>query len=214
MNTSPEPVSSHPSPQWTAFDGIRLLSRGTPLAVATAVQAALKLDPNACVLTFDDQAGRVVDLDVRGGPEELSARLAPLLAPLDATNTQPDADDNHARSPGRPKLGVVAREVTLLPRHWDWLSAQPGGASVTLRKLVDTARNASGAQDRIRQAQARADRFMMAMAGNLPGYEEVARALYAGQQERFTELTQGWPDDLRDHSRRLADGAFGSEQGQ
>ena len=213
MNTSIDPLPSRPLPQWTAFDGIRLLSRGAPLDVATAVQAALKRDPNACVLTFDDQAGRVVDLDLRGGPQDIAERLAPHLAPVDAAHAQTDTDAQ-ARSPGRPKLGVVAREVTLLPRHWDWLSAQPGGASVTLRKLVDTARNASGAQDRSRQAQARADRFMMAMAGNLPGYEEVARALYAGQRERFTELTQAWPDDLRDHSRRLADGAFGSEQGQ
>ena len=200
MNAAIDTIITPSTPaQWTAFAGTRLLSRGAPLDVALAVQASLQTDPNASVLTFDDQTGRLVDLDLRGSREDIAARLAPATAPAEV-----DTADAQARSPGRPKLGVVAREVTLLPRHWDWLSAQPGGATVTLRKLVDSARNASGARERIRQAQASADRFMMAMAGDLPGYEDAARALYAGQRERFTELTEHWPADLRDHSRRLA----------
>ncbi len=203
IDTTPAPDSA-PAPQWTAFAGTRLLARGTPLHVALAVQAALRGDPNTSALTFDDQTGRLVDLDLRGTADDIAARLVPA-----AGSAEPATTDAQARSPGRPKLGVVAREVTLLPRHWDWLAAQPGGASVTLRKLVDSARAASTHQERIRQAQASADRFMMAMAGNLPGYEEAARALYASQHARFTELTQAWPTDLRDHSRRLAEPAFG-----
>jgi len=199
---SPEPA---PAAQWTAFAGTRLLARGVPLEVALTVQATLQGDPGTSALTFDDQTGCLVDLDLRGSADDIAARLLP--PPV--SHAESMAADPQARSPGRPKLGVVAREVTLLPRHWDWLAAQPGGASVTLRKLVDTARAASTHQARIRQAQTSADRFMMAMAGNLPGYEDAARALYAGQRERFTELTQAWPTDLRDHSRRLAEPAFG-----
>ena len=44
-----------------------------------------------------------------------------------------------------------------------------------------------------RQAQDAADSFMMVMAGNQPHYEEAARALYAGNVQRFTDLTEGWP---------------------
>lgn len=209
-STTPSPAPSsgpHTPLRWSAFQGTSLLAQGTPDTVARAVHAAVGTDTAAPVLTFDDHTGRPVDLDLRGSADEVVARLLPSLS--SGTDTaSPMADDAQARSPGRPKLGVVAREVTLLPRHWDWLAAQPGGASVTLRKLVDTARAASGSQDRIRQAQASADRFMMAMAGNLPGYEEAARALYAGQRLRFIELTETWPRDLRDHSRRLAEPAF------
>jgi len=114
-----------------------------------------------------------------------------------------------ARTPGRPRLGVTAREVTLLPRHWEWLAAQPGGASVALRKLVEEASRANEAKDRIRQAQEATYRFMSAVAGNLPGYEEAVRALFAGQAEQFGVLTEAWPVDVRDHVRRLALRAFG-----
>jgi hypothetical protein len=112
------------------------------------------------------------------------------------------------RQPGRPKLGVVAREVTLLPRHWEWLSGQPGGASAALRRLVDAARAANAGKDRIRHAQEAGDRFMAAALGNQPGYEEASRALYAGEESRFAALTQDWPCDLRDCARRMAAAAF------
>ena len=181
---------------WTAFEGERRLAAGAPREVALAVKAALRNDPARPVLTFDDQTARLVDLDLRGSDEEIAARLKP--AEGEAT----------PRSPGRPKLGVVAREVTLLPRHWEWLAAQPGGASVALRKLVEAARAASGGPDRARQAQEATDRFMSAMLGNQPGYEEAARALYAGDEARFRRLIEPWPVDLRDHVRQLAGPAF------
>ena len=109
-----------------------------------------------------------------------------------------------ARGRGRPKLGVTAREVTLLPRHWDWLAAQPGGASVALRKLVEDARRVSTNGDRRRVAQEAAYRFMQALAGDLPGYEEATRALFAGDFARFEEHTAHWPDDVREHAGLLA----------
>jgi len=106
--------------------------------------------------------------------------------------------------PGRPKLGVVAREVTLLPRHWQWLSSQPEGASVVLRKLVEEARRANAGKDGVRRSQEAASRFMSVMAGDAPGFEEAARALFAGDAERFDQRVEGWPADLRDHAGTLA----------
>ena len=109
---------------------------------------------------------------------------------------------------GRPRLGVVAREVTLLPRHWEWLSAQPGGASVALRKLVEEARRVKAPEDRRREAQESAYRFMTVMAGNEPGFEEALRALYSEDRERFEMYSAAWPKDVREHARELAGAAF------
>ncbi len=99
---------------------------------------------------------------------------------------------------------MIAKEVTLLPRHWDWLNVQPGGASVALRKLVDEARRVSGDRDRIRAAQEAAYRFMSAIAGNLPGFEEATRSLFAYDRRRFTEFVAKWPEDVRDYAVKLA----------
>jgi hypothetical protein len=114
------------------------------------------------------------------------------------------AEAEAPRGPGRPKLGVVAREVTLLPRHWEWLNRQRGGASVALRRLVDEARHADGGADRRRAAQEAAYRFMSAMAGNREHFEEATRALFAGDAARFTHLIATWPKDIRDHTQKLA----------
>lgn len=183
----------------TAFAGDALLASGAIFDVALAVKAALAADSSRSILAFDDRTGRQVDFDLRGTDAEIAARLQPPVEPAEAGK----------RGAGRPKLGVVAREVTLLPRHWEWLSGQPGGASVALRKLVDAARNdgtagAPGARD----AQQAADRFMLAMLGNQPGYEEATRALYARDGEGFERLSEVWPQDLRNHARRLAAPAF------
>jgi len=105
-------------------------------------------------------------------------------------------------------LGVVGREVTLLPRHWEWLNAQPGGASVALRKLVEQARRANAGKDRVRRAQEVAFRFMSAMVGNESGFEEATRALFAGDRQRFEHHSESWPVDLRDYARALAADAF------
>ncbi|WP_338263409.1 DUF2239 family protein [Corallococcus caeni] len=192
-----------PSVTWTAFAGQRLIASGTPAEVVTAAKGALDAGESESLLLFDDATGRTVDFHLRGTMEEVLARLQP--AP------DPAAESSEPRGPGRPKLGVVAREVTLLPRHWEWLSEQPGGASVALRKLVEAARANSGEADRVRRAQAATDRFMTTMAGNAPGYEEAARALYAGDRTRFNKWTRSWPDDIRECARRLAAPAFSKE---
>lgn len=170
----------------TAFAGPRRLASGTVAEVALAVKAA---GADMAVLVFDDTTGRVIDLDLRGEPDEIAARYAP----AEATRTR-----------GRPKLGVVAREVTLLPRHWDWLNAQPGGASQALRRLIDEARRTDEGRTERRLAQEAAYRFMSAMAGDLPGFEEAARALFADDRAGFADHAAAWPADVSDHATNMA----------
>jgi hypothetical protein len=196
-----------PAPHIIAFDGDHRIASGPVREVAAAVKDALVRNPDLAPLMFTADTSRPIEIDFRGSLADVLARLP---------------DDNHdgagaapeeappARGPGRPKLGVVAREITLLPRHWEWLGAQSGGASVAIRKLVDDARKATFDKDRVRQAQESAYRFMAAMAGNKPHYEDALRALYAGDASRFGSLIASWPADIRDHSARLAELAFGS----
>jgi hypothetical protein len=186
----------------TAFEGVRCLATGALKDVALAVKSAAERGDGASVLIFDDRTSRLVELDLRGSASDVLARLAA----QEAGETRPS--EPAARGRGRPKLGVVAREVTLLPRHWEWLNGQSGGASVALRKLVDAARIASEGKDRVRQAQEAAYRFMTAMAGDLAGYEEATRALYANDAARLNAMTAAWPADVRDHARKLAQRSF------
>jgi hypothetical protein len=180
----------------TAFRGTQRLAGGALPEVALQAKAAV--DRGEQVLIFDDATSEPIELDFRGTAEDVRKRLTPV-------GRHPD---DAPRGPGRPKLGVVAREVTLLPRHWEWLSGQPGGASVALRKLVDEARRANADKDRMRQSQEAAYRFMSAMAGNAPGFEEATRALFAGNGSRFDELIEPWPRDVRDHAKKLAAAAL------
>ena len=183
---------------FTVFEGQRRLITATLPEVALAVKRRGR--PDAPIVIFSDATGRSLDLDLRGSDDEIVARL-PKTAP---PPVEPDAKASEPRGRGRPKLGVVAREVTLLPRHWEWLGAQPGGASVALRKLVDDARRASGDRDRSRAARDAAYHFMSVMAGNLANFEEASRALFAHDRRRFAGLIADWPADIRDHIVRLA----------
>jgi hypothetical protein len=190
------------SKQFTAFIGHQRLASGPLAEVALAVMKASQKVAAEPIVIFDDASGRPIDLDLRGTERDVAARL-----PLPAANAATSADDLAAPEPrgrGRPRLGVVAREVTLLPRHWEWLGAQPGGASVALRKLVEEARRSSGDRDRSRAAREAAYHFMSTMAGNLPGFEEASRALFADDRRRFGDLVAGWPGDIRDHTVKLA----------
>lgn len=184
------------NPFVTAFAGQRVLARGPLPDVALAAKAETVARPEIAVLVFDDASGKVVDLDLRGSDEDVIRRLG--FRP-----GSPEADDTVKPGRGRPKLGVVAREVTLLPRHWDWLAAQPGGASQALRRLVDQARAADEGRAARRAATDAAYRFMMAMAGDLAGFEEASRALFAGDEARFRAEAAGWPADISDHALRL-----------
>jgi hypothetical protein len=189
---------------YIAFDGDRQIASGDLREVARAAKQTLDLRNDTSILVFDGRTSGPIEIDFRGTVDDVLARL-PDIAAAPAVE---EAALPAPRGPGRPKLGVVAREVTLLPRHWEWLAQQSGGASVALRRLVDEARRANKDKDRIRQAQEAAYRFIAAMAENKPHYEEVARALFAGDAERFETWTTTWPADVRDHARRLAAAAF------
>ncbi len=191
--------------QCTAFEGNRCLASGTLPDVVKKVKEAIDRGSEAPVLIFDDRTSEPVEVDFRGSVEEV---LAKLECPADGAEPAERAEAV-PRGPGRPRLGVVAREVTLLPRHWEWLNTQPGGASVTLRKLVEDARRARKGQDALRYAQDAAFRFMSAMAGNLPGFEEATRALYARDPERFERHMDAWPRDIREHVRKISRAVWG-----
>jgi hypothetical protein len=192
-------MTASPSVSYTSFQGHRRLASGAPHVVALAVKLAAERDHARPVLVFDDSTGRAIDLDTRGSDEDVLARYGTAAARDVETTETP-------RGRGRPKLGVVAREVTLLPRHWEWLESQPGGPSVTLRKLVEEARRTHGERDRTRGAQERAYHFMSAMAGDMPGFEEATRVLFANDRTAFSALIAAWPADVRDYAMQLAFG--------
>lgn len=177
---------------FTAFLGDRRLASGDLRAVATA---AAEMGQQGALVILDDATGRPVELDIRGGVdravEEYAARTGQLAPP---------------RRPGRgrPRLGVVAREVTLLPRHWEWLGRQPGGASAALRRLVEEARRAATASDRAREAQEALYRVMSTLAGDAARFEEASRALFANDDARFDGIVEAWPADVAAYVSRLA----------
>ena len=188
---------------WIAFSDERCVALGAPRDVAAAVKLRVDAEPDVPPLVFDARSSFPVELDLRGSLADVLARL-----PADG-GTAPDAaigtDTGTARSPGRPKLGVTAREVTLLPRHWDWLAARSGGASVALRKLVEQAMRANADADRLRETRESAYRFMSAVAGNASDHEEAVRALFAGDVEKLRGIIEHWPADIRAHVLRLVE---------
>jgi uncharacterized protein len=202
-------MNEQSTPGCIAFEGTRCIAAGNLLHVARKVKEALDRGAPNSILIFDDTTGEPIEIDFRGTLDEVIARLEKTIA-VAAVSAAPELESapSEPRGPGRPKLGVVAREVTLFPRHWDWLNSQPGGASVALRKLVEEARRVNANRDRIRQAQESAYVFLSAMAGNLPGYEEATRALFAGDSARFAEQTEAWPVDIRNHARKIAAAVF------
>jgi len=191
------------APSYSAFAGDRRLASGPLREVLAEARAWLERRERATLLFFDDRTGRQVDFDLRGPLEQVLARALP---------------EEAAPRPGRPRLGVVGREVSLLPRHWEWLEQQPSGISAALRRLVDEARKREPGRQRARALREAASRFMTAMAGDRPGFEEATRALFAGEDARLARLVRAWPVDVRRHvlgyareARRLerADGAAG-----
>jgi hypothetical protein len=183
------PEIDEPPPRFVAFAGAVRIAAGALAETAAAARRAQDEDPSAAILVFNRETAEVVDLDLRGTEPDVAARYTrPATAP---------------GRRGRPKLGVVAREVTLLPRHWDWLARQPGGASITLRRLVEAARKADAGAVRARTDTAY--RFMSAMAGDRPGFEEAARALFAGERSRLGALLAAWPTDIGDEILRFLD---------
>ena len=157
---------------FTVFLAGKQIASGERDEVARSITEQLN-EQDGAVLVFEDRSGRITDLDYR---------------------------DTAPRGAGRPKLGVQAREVTLLPRHWEWLSEQPGGASSALRRLVEDARRKGRTERECRDA---VYRFMQAACGDMPGYEEALRALYAARDEDFLTLVGEWPEDIGRYIRKL-----------
>lgn len=182
-----------------AFAGQRLIAQGLPRDVLPAVKAAS--DAGERVLVFDLATGHAVEFDLRGDLEAALARL-------------PVAVPEPKKGPGRPKLGVTAREVTLLPRHWDWLAGQSGGASAALRRMVEAQMREAEGPDSVRRAREVAYRFITALAGDLPNYEEATRTLFAGDWAAFEAATQSWPDGVRDTARAIAEPGWGNGEGR
>jgi hypothetical protein len=205
-------VSKSISKPCTAFEGHRLLLTGPLIEVALAVKMTTENNPSSRILVFDDATGVVIDLDLRGNKADLIERLsqppktfAGRYSPQseEVTESEKNDESSETRGPGRPKLGVVAREVTLLPRQWEWLATQPGGTSAVLRRLVDDAKRTGGTRQQRRAAQDAAYHFMVAIAGDLPGYEEATRALFADDRPRLEQWIADWPHDIRSHVIRL-----------
>jgi len=173
---------------YSAFSGDRLIAFGPLADVLSAAKAHLDASEDPQLLIFEDRTGRQIDFDFRGSLEEVLTRALP---PPERTG------------PGRPKLGVVSREVSLLPRHWEWLESQPQGISAGLRRLVEAARRQNPGEERARKGREALNRFMTAIAGNLPNFEEATRALFASDHSRFEDLIADWPEDIRAHTLRV-----------
>lgn len=196
----------------TAFEDHRLLLSGPLVEVALAVKTAVEEGSLRTFLVFDDATGRVIDLDLRGSKADIVDRLSHppqhIMGRYASRPNKPsefvEDEASEPRGRGRPKLGVVAREVTLLPRQWEWLATQPGGASAVLRRLVDEARRSGGSRQHRRAAQETAYQFMLGIAGDLPGYEEGLRALFADDRTKLEQCIAAWPVDIRAHTIRLA----------
>ena len=176
---------------YTTFDGARLVAHGPDLAqVLARTLAALASGPRRSVVLFDDAHGRLTDVDATSTVEEVTAVLRP--------------EEVRRAGPGRPKLGVVSREVSLLPRHWEWLGDQPGGASAAIRRLVDAARRRDPGTTEIRAARDAAWRFLSMVAPDVSGAEEVGRALFSGRYDDVrAQVGESWPPDVRAHFLRL-----------
>ncbi len=214
--------------QWSAFQGYTMVSNGTPRVVALEVKELVTRGHEGSLLVFDRGTGVQVDIDLRGSSDDVArwveaqglgengtgaspseASSADVYADADAAAARASAatvtaESAARRAPGRPRLGVVSREITLLPRHWDWLNSQSGGASAAIRRLVDDAKVRLAEQDRQRAAKDRTYRFMSSIGGNLPGFEEATRALFANDSQAFQSHLEGWPGDVRDLVLELA----------
>ena len=205
-------MSSIPiSRSFTAFAADRQLGSGPIATLALKAKPIADASPATTLLFFDDDTGRQFDLNLRGSEAEVLARLAQQFPDdLPGEEAAPE-QDAPVSTRGRPKLGVIAREVTLLPRHWEWLNRQPGSSSVALRKLVDEARHRHAERDAQQRARQACFGFMSALAGNQPHFEEACRALYVGERQRFQACIDAWPTDIRRHALHLADRAFSGQ---
>ncbi len=185
---------------YTVFDGSKMLYQGPLTTVVQKIKKRMGQSSNSSFLIFNDETGKTIDFNFHGSEDDVQKRLSVFVGAEGGTE--------QVSGPGRPKLGVVSREISLLPRHWEWLAAQPSGASATLRQLVESAMKKSASNTTLKQAQERTYRFISVMAGDLEGYEEALRALYKKEKKTFVAQMRNWPDDVKDHAIALSRDAF------
>ena len=205
--------SASPPASYIVFRGSTYLASGTLSEAASAVRKAMDAEGDGRFLVFPIQGGGAIELDLRGSVADVVRRYTEEAQASSVPGESEDPTEEivegaRPRGRGRPRLGVVGKEVTLLPRHWAWLSSRRGGASATLRRLVEDARRASVVADRVRSAQDAAYGFMTVMAGDDAGFEEAVRALYARDADRFAAHSSSWPPDVRKHALALAAPVF------
>ncbi len=212
-------METEQTPTYTAFEGDTLLGKGPLTEVILKIKKRMGKADNSPALIFNDATGNTMDFNFQGSEKDVLRRLEVFVGEADGKGKDAKGKDGKGRDgkgkaaeeaagPGRPKLGVISREVSLLPRQWEWLASQSGGASAVLRRLVDDARKKSGDALTVKQTQERTYKFLSVMAGNLMGYEEAIRALYRKDAKGFATHTEGWPKDVKRHAEMLAEGLF------
>ncbi|WP_444923169.1 DUF2239 family protein [Microbulbifer sp. DLAB2-AF] len=168
-------------PEYIAIERQQLIARGTLESIVRQVKSReTPLEP----MVFSTDNCQRIEIDWQGDIETVLTRLKPSTTPTSAKR-------------GRPKLGVISKEVTLLPRHWEWLRQQPGGASVILRKLVEQAQKDISLEERITTSQHQLDRFMLQVVGDAPGFEDASRSLYRNSKVSFEKAIRAWPEEIK-----------------
>jgi len=188
---------------YTAFENRSIIAKGSIEEVVLVIKKRIGIGSHTTALIFDDELGRTIDIDFSGTLDDVRQKLG-VFVPKESKETLP--------GPGRPKLGVISREVSLLPQHWEWLALQRGGASLTLRKLVDTAKNGSTSNCQPRFYQDAVAQFMSVMAGDLPNYEEALRMLYRKDKVNFFSQIKNWPEDVKAHIKKMASPIFAPDK--
>jgi uncharacterized protein len=187
------------SATYTAFEGSKKLFSGSLAEIVLKIKKRIGKADHSSVVIFSDSTGKTIDFNFQGSERDVERRLEIFV---DEKRTKESV------GPGRPKLGVVSREVSLLPRHWEWLASQSGGASATLRNLIEEAKKKSAAGSQVKQAQERTYKIMHAVAGDFRGFEEALRALYKKDQKMFLEIIVTWPKDISDYIKDLSEAVF------
>ncbi len=183
---------------YTAFLESKIFAKGSLKDLVLKIKKHLGKNENNSILIFSDSTGNTLDFNFKGSETEILKRLEMFVS------QKPD----EYSGPGRPKLGVISREVSLLPRHWEWLAAQSGGASVTIRRLIDESRKKSSTGESVKQVQEKTYKFLSVVAGDFEGYEEALRALYKRDREKFLKQMEKWPKDIQGYAMRLSETVF------
>ena len=178
---------------FSAYGPTSCIGQGELTDVALAAHRFLRTHPDQSALILQDSTCQIIDLDL-SGDEALLERKANHY-PIRSQAPVPDSKD------------PITGEITLLPRHWQWLAEQGGNASATLRRLIDEARRdpKQKADNECRRRQQLTYRFCQALCGDFQGYEDALRALYAADKDSFKTHISTWPADFALRAEALAE---------